>query len=164
MCDIRLEEIFVRDIDMAIVLGNLLENAFHAMERLLPDNGGTAVEQALDRLQLPEAEPCLTVDTGRRYLTLNVQKVIMVEVDNKVCYLHTVSGVIKEYCPLYVFDELLQWDCFFKVNRSTIVNMNYVEKLEGNVFCIRGGLRAAMRSRESKQVRDVYLEWMFRHL
>lgn len=164
LCDIRLEEIFVRDIDMAIVLGNLLENAFHAMERLLPDNGGTAVEQALDRLQLPEAEPCLTVDTGRRYLTLNVQKVIMVEVDNKVCYLHTVSGVIKEYCPLYVFDELLQWDCFFKVNRSTIVNMNYVEKLEGNVFCIRGGLRAAMRSRESKQVRDVYLEWMFRHL
>lgn len=123
-----------------------------------------AVEQAMAKLHLLEAGQCLTVDTGRRYLTLNVQKVIMVEVDNKSCYIHTASGVIKEFCPLYVFDELLQWDCFFKVNRSTIVNMNYVERLEGNVFCIKGGLRVTMRSRESKQVRDVYLEWMFRHI
>ncbi|MGM9580222.1 MAG: sensor histidine kinase [Anaerovibrio sp.] len=48
-CDIRLEEIRVRDIDMAIVLGNLLENAFHAMSELLPDNGGSAVMKLVSK-------------------------------------------------------------------------------------------------------------------
>ena len=70
LCDIRLEEIFVRDIDMAIVLGNLLENAFHAMERLLPDNGGTAVMKLVSRgemILLLVENPCQPEEAGSEY-------------------------------------------------------------------------------------------------
>lgn len=61
-CDIRLEELFVRDIDMAIVLGNLLENAFEAVERLLPA-GAEATELKLvskgEMIFLSVTNPCL---------------------------------------------------------------------------------------------------------
>ncbi len=69
-----------------------------------------------------------------------------------------------EFCPLHVFEELLRQDCFLKVNRSTIINMNYVEKVEDNAFVMKGGMRVAMKSRDSRAIRDTYFEWMFSNI
>ena len=69
-----------------------------------------------------------------------------------------------EFCPLHVFEELLRQDCFLKVNRSTIINMNYVEKVEDNAFVMKGGMWVAMKSRDSRAIRDTYFEWMFSNI
>lgn len=69
-----------------------------------------------------------------------------------------------EFCPLHFFEELLRQDCFWKVNRSTIINMNYVEKVEDNAFVMKGGMRVAMKSRDSRTIRDTYFEWMFSNI
>lgn len=58
----------------------------------------------------------------------------------------------------------MRQDCFLKVNRSTIINMNYVEKVEDNAFVMKGGTRAAMKSRDSRTIRDTYFEWMFSNI
>ncbi|MGM9539955.1 LytR/AlgR family response regulator transcription factor [Anaerovibrio sp.] len=131
---------------------------------LLKPVSGEAVEKVFSRLRLFEGSRLMTVDTGRRYLTLNTEKLVAVEVQNKSCYIHTAGGMMKEFCPLHVFEELLRQDCFLKVNRSTIINMNYVDKIEGDAFVMKGGLRVSMKSRDSKAIRDTYFEWMFNNI
>ena len=119
---------------------------------------------ALDKLEVFHPTQLITIDTGRRYLSFNIDKIVAIEIRDKLCYIHTVSGIVREYCPLYTFDELLQHDCFLKVNRSVIINMHYVEGLEEDTCVMPDGLRAVVRSREQKQMRALYLDWTFKNL
>lgn len=119
---------------------------------------------ALDKLEVFHPTHLITIDTGRRYLSFNIDKIVAIEIRDKLCYIHTVSGIVQEYCPLYTFEELLQHDCFLKVNRSVIINMHYVEGLEEDTFVMPDGLRAVVRSREQKQMRALYLDWTFKNL
>lgn len=119
---------------------------------------------ALDKLEVFHPTQLITIDTGRRYLSFNIDKIVAIEIRDKLCYIHTVSGIVREYCPLYTFEELLQHDCFLKVNRSVIINMHYVEGLEEDTFAMSDGLRAVVRSREQKQMRALYLDWTFKNL
>lgn len=119
---------------------------------------------ALDKLEVFHPTQLITIDTGRRYLSFNIDKIVAIEIRDKLCYIHTVSGIVQEYCPLYTFEELLQHDCFLKVNRSVIINMHYVEGLEEDTFVMPDGLRAVVRSREQKQMRALYLDWTFKNL
>lgn len=119
---------------------------------------------ALDKLEVFHPTQLITIDTGRRYLSFNIDKIVAIEIRDKLCYIHTVSGIVQEYCPLYTFEELLQHDCFLKVNRSAIINMHYVEGLEEDTFVMSDGLRAVVRSREQKQMRALYLDWTFKNL
>lgn len=118
----------------------------------------------LDKLEVFHPTQLITIDTGRRYLSFNIDKIVAIEIRDKLCYIHTVSGIVQEYCPLYTFEELLQHDCFLKVNRSMIINMHYVEGLEEDTFVMSDGLRAVVRSREQKQMRALYLDWTFKNL
>lgn len=118
----------------------------------------------LDKLEVFHPTQLITIDTGRRYLSFNIDKIVAIEIRDKLCYIHTVSGIVQEYCPLYTFEELLQHDCFLKVNRSVIINMHYVEGLEEDTFVMSDGLRAVVRSREQKQMRALYLDWTFKNL
>lgn len=118
----------------------------------------------LDKLDVFHPTQLITIDTGRRYLSFNIDKIVAIEIRDKLCYIHTVSGIVQEYCPLYTFEELLQHDCFLKVNRSAIINMHYVEGLEADTFVMSDGLRAVVRSREQKQMRALYLDWTFKNL
>lgn len=119
---------------------------------------------ALDKLDVFHPTQLITIDTGRRYLSFNIDKIVAIEIRDKLCYIHTLSGIVQEYCPLYTFEELLQHDCFLKVNRSVIINMHYVEGLEEDTFVMSDGLRAVVRSREQKQMRALYLDWTFKNL
>lgn len=119
---------------------------------------------ALDKLEVFHPTQLITIDTGRRYLSFNIDKIVAIEIRDKLCYIHTVSGIVQEYCPLYTFEELLQYDCFLKVNRSVIINMHYVDGLEEDTFVMPDGLRAVVRSREQKQMRALYLDWTFKNL
>lgn len=119
---------------------------------------------ALDKLEVFHPTQLITIDTGRRYLSFNIDKIVAIEIRDKLCYIHTVSGIVQEYCPLYTFEELLQHDCFLKVNRSVIINMHYVEGLEEDTFVMSDGLRVVVRSREQKQMRALYLDWTFKNL
>lgn len=119
---------------------------------------------ALDKLEVFHPTQLITIDTGRRYLSFNIDKIVAIEIRDKLCYIHTVSGIVQEYCPLYTFEELLQHDCFLKVNRSVIINMHYVDGLEEDTFVMPDGLRAVVRSREQKQMRALYLDWTFKNL
>ena len=119
---------------------------------------------ALDKLEVFHPTQLITIDTGRRYLSFNIDKIVAIEIRDKLCYIHTVSVIVQEYCPLYTFEELLQHDCFLKVNRSVIINMHYVEGLEEDSFVMPDGLRAVVRSREQKQMRALYLDWTFKNL
>lgn len=119
---------------------------------------------ALDKLEVFHPTQLITIDTGRRYLSFNIDKIVAIEIRDKLCYIHTVSGIVQEYCPLYTFEELLQHDCFLKENRSVIINMHYVEGLEEDTFVMSDGLRAVVRSREQKQMRALYLDWTFKNL
>ena len=118
----------------------------------------------LDKLDVFHPTQLITIDTGRRHLSFNIDKIVAIEIRDKLCYIHTVSGIVQEYCPLYTFEELLQHDCFLKVNRSVIINMHYVEGLEEDTFVMSDGLRAVVRSREQKQMRALYLDWTFKNL
>ncbi len=123
-----------------------------------------SMSKALEKLQLFHPMKLITVDTGRRDFTLNVEKIQAVEVRDKLCYIHTVSGTIKEYCPLYTFEGLLKYDGFLKPNRSVIINMNYVDRLEEDTFVMANGLRVTVRSREQKQMQALYFDWMFKNI
>ena len=120
--------------------------------------------RALERCFPQRQEETIVIDTGRTTLRLHPAKIIMVEVQDKYCFFYTVSGVIKEYCTFSKVLEVLTQPYFLSVHRSVIINMNFVERLEEDIFYLKNGTTVSIKTRGAKAIKDKYMAWLFENI
>jgi len=75
----------------------------HASYYLLKPLTAEKLYKAIDRCELFKLKQSITIDTGHSLLSLDLESVIVLEVQNKYTFIHTANGVIKELCPLIKF-------------------------------------------------------------
>lgn len=123
-----------------------------------------SILQALNNADVFKVDELISIDVGSDTIHLNPHNIIAVEVIDKYCYIYTVNGTIKKYCPFKIFSEKLVQPFFMQVNRSVIVNFNHVDRLDDNCFVLKNGLNVQIKTRGSKAIRDQYIQWLFANI
>ena len=90
---------------------------------------------------------------------LKPKDIIVVEVQDKYCYIHTVQRTYKVYSSINKVREKLTQDYFLLTYRSVLINMHYVEGVYSNYFLLGNGFKAPIRVRDSAAVRNAYMQW-----
>lgn len=134
--------------------------SYYLLKPLTPEK----LTAALERCDLTPKQNLATIDTGREEITLDRDKVIAIEVQNKYTFIHTTAGVLKELCPLSRFQEQFQEPDFLSIHRSFIINLHHVKRLEGDFFVMSDGFQAPIKTRGTKAIKDYYMQWLFKHM
>lgn len=112
---------------------------------------------------LPQAEgPSFSIKQGRKVRQVRFSQFMYVEVLDHRLYFHLADGgvveayaTLSEYAPL-----LLNNPCCGRCHKSLIVNMDYVECLDGKLLHMRDGRQMPV-SRNFADFRAHYLRWVF---
>lgn len=87
-----------------------------------------------------------------------------VEVINKTVAFHLADGMIHEAtAALADFEEiLLSREEFFKVHRSYIINLSYIQTVNGNCVITKNGYEIPVSRQRRNQVRNAYIRFLQR--
>ena len=136
-----------------------LDAAYYLLKPLQPER----LEQALQRCGVFDKEEYVTFDTAvervKLKLKLKPKDIIVVEVQDKYCYIHTAQRTYKVYSSINKVREKLTQDYFLLTYRSVLINMHYVEGVYSNYFLLGNGFKAPIRVRDSAAVRNAYMQW-----
>lgn len=119
------------------------------------------LELALKRCGVFEKEEYVMFDTGSQVVKIRPKDIIVVEVQDKYCYIHTVTKTFKVYSSINKLREQLSQDYFLFTYRSVLINMHYVEKMGSKCFLMTNGFEAPIRVRDGAAVRSAYMDWAF---
>ena len=121
------------------------------------------LEMALKRCGVFEKEEYAVFDTGAQIIKIKPKDIIVVEVQDKYCYIHTVKKTYKVYSSINKIREQLTQDYFLFTYRSVLINMHYVENMNSKCFIMSNGFEAPIRVRDGAAVRNAYMDWAFEH-
>ncbi|MBQ5758513.1 MAG: response regulator transcription factor [Schwartzia sp.] len=124
-----------------------VDASFYLLKPLTPEK----LETTMARYNLASAE--ITVDTGREVISINPQAVMVLEMQNKYTLVRTVNGLIKVISPLSNFADLIQRADFLMTNRSFVINLQYVDRLENDRFIMKDGFNVPITIRNIKAIR-----------
>lgn len=119
------------------------------------------LEMALKRCGAFDKEEYAIFDTGAQIVKIRPKDIIVVEVRDKYCYIHTVNKTYKVYSSINKIREQLMQDYFLFTYRSVLINMHYVEKMSSKCFIMSNGFEAPIRVRDGAAVRNAYMDWAF---
>ena len=119
------------------------------------------LEQALKRCGAFEREDYICFDTGSQLVRIRPKDIVVVEVQDKYCYIHTVQKTYKVYSSINRIREQLTQDYFLLTYRSVLINMHYVEHMSSKSFLMSTGFEAPIRVRDAGAVRGAYMDWAF---
>lgn len=123
-----------------------LDAAYYLLKPLQPER----LEQALQRCGVFDKEEYVTFDTAVETVKLKPKDIIVVEVQDKYCYIHTAQRTYKVYSSIKKVRVTY---------RSVLINMHYVEGVYSNYFLLGNGFKAPIRVRDSAAVRNAYMQW-----
>lgn len=132
-----------------------LDAAYYLLKPLQPEK----LEQALKRCGVFDKEEYVTFDTAAETVKIKPKDIIVVEVQDKYCYIHTAQRTYKVYSSINKVREKLTQDYFLLTYRSVLINMHYVEGVYSNYFLLGNGFKAPIRVRDSAAVRNAYMQW-----
>lgn len=117
------------------------------------------LELSLRRCGAFEKEEYAVFDTGSQLVKIRPEDIIVVEVQDKYCYIHTVTKTYKVYSSINKIREQLKQEYFLFTYRSVLINMHYVEKMGSKCFIMTNGFEAPIRVRDGAAVRNAYMNW-----
>ena len=122
-----------------------VEAAGFLLKPLTQDQFNETMERLIRRgLIGPEAT--LRVIHGHTPLSLPVRRIVLMESDLHRIHIHlggetlTVSGLLSRFC-----EELRGYPEFFRCHQSYLVNLNFVEGIRDNRFCLKSGARVLLK-------------------
>ncbi len=106
-------------------------NALHYLIKPIQLEDLTEIITRLNALSSISVEQ-LIVETKKTTCSIPYTDIISVEVLNRICTVHTMQQDYSFYSSLADIEEKLNDPCFIKVNRSYLVNANYVSQFSSN--------------------------------
>ncbi len=119
------------------------------------------IAEALSTCKAFKQKDFITFKHNNAYVMLYLQNIIAVEVRDKYCYIHTTdSGIVKDYASLSNWKNKLTAPEFLQVNRSFIINMKHVAKIEHAFFRMKNDLCVPIKVLDRKSIREKYMQWL----
>ena len=100
----------------------------------------------------------LELRQGKRFQTLYAQDILYVEADNKQVRFHLFDGVQSFNYLLREVEKLLPAGLFYRVSRSFLVNLQYVDSYDAKSVTLKNGETLPLKS---KDFQKAYHNFMF---
>ena len=139
-------------------------HAFHFLVKPVADEKLKEVlENAVKELEQSDAESAdhdkyIGIQSGASHIRVNLALLLYAEVYNRKTLLHMKDESIEYYGQLSVLESLVGKD-FYRIHRSYLVNMKYVEKYTKASVTLQGGENIPIARREYDGFLNAYLEY-----
>lgn len=118
------------------------------------------VVKKADVLQRPGRELVLKDDNGR-LVKLALRDLIYVVKDRDDALFHTKQGVFRERTPIFKVRESLQDEAAFAlVNSGCLVNMAFIDNIDGNLIELAGGDRLVLSRGKKKAFYESFFDYI----
>ena len=105
----------------------------------------------------------LRIISKRTRLEIPISQIHFIEVFDWKCIVHCDAGVQHETnVPLKDIQTRLPPEQFIRCNRSFLVNLGHVERIESSDFLMSDGARIPISSANLPRARDTFLDWVYR--
>lgn len=82
----------------------------------------------------------IPVTMEKKIVLLDIQSIVYIEAQNRVCIIHTKGREYRDNSPLSYFEEKLSGSGFFRIQKSYIINLKYVLEIYpwfNNAYCVK---------------------------
>lgn len=107
------------------------------------------------------AAKSLRVRSGRVAREVPLSHILYLEVYNHQTMLHTSAGAIPVGQPLSALESALAGPPFLRCYRSYIINMDYVDRMEGDCFLLKNGARIPIARDRRQELQRSYMAHIF---
>lgn len=140
------------EIVFATAYNNYAEKAFEvdAMYYLLKPFTEVKVKQMAEKYLLRHGgrQPAdnnvaltkIPLNIDKKIILIDISSIVYIESQNRLCVIHTKKKDYKDNNPLSYFEDKLSDKGFFRIQKSFLINMNYVIELYpwfNNTYCVR---------------------------
>ncbi len=139
------------EIVFATAYNNYADKAFEvdAMYYLLKPFSEEKVRQMLEKYarkrekRSHDTKPLLSkisLYVDKKIVLLEISSIVYIESQNRVCIVHTKEKSYRDSNPLSHFEERLGENGFFRIQKSYLINLNYVVELYpwfNNAYCVK---------------------------
>lgn len=121
------------------------------------------VDSALDWCleHLPESPRYLTVQSERESVSIPIQSLEYIEITGHLANLHAGRQIVTAHRGLGELQTAIGSSDFLRCHRSFLVNMNHIQKTEGNSFRMDSGDLVPISSSDTAQIRERFMDWTF---
>ena len=144
-------------------------HAFHFLVKPVADEKLKEVlENAVKDLKRSEGESgkndkYIEIQSGTSHIRVNLSLLLYAEVYDRKTILHMKNESIEYYGQLSVLESLVGKD-FYRIHRSYLVNMKYVERYDRTSVTLTGGDNIPISRREYDGFLKAYLEYSRRRI
>ena len=103
----------------------------------------------------------IRVNIGRSELNVDVDGIRYIEVYGHKTIISTIRGEINVTQSLTALEQTLPSDTFLKCYRCFLINMNYVQRIEGEVFLMKDNREIPISRDKRSQIKNIYLDYLF---
>lgn len=105
----------------------------------------------------------IEIQSGTAHIRINLSQLLYAEVYDRKTILHMKKENIEYYGQLSVLENLVGKD-FYRIHRSYLVNMKYVERYDRTSVTLTGGDNIPISRREYDGFLKAYLEYSRRRI
>lgn len=103
----------------------------------------------------------IRVNIGRSELNVDVEGIRYIEVYGHKTIINTLRGEISVTQSLAALEQVLPRDSFLKCYRCFLINMNHVQRIEGDSFLMKDNREIPISRDNRVQIKSRYLDYMF---
>lgn len=132
----------------------------NAAHYLLKPLSYTAFSESLDRCKSHFTQPRhIEIISNRLLVKIRITDIFYLEITNRLCKIHTKSGIIKTYRALAQMEKLLGGYPFLRCSRSFIVNMDYIKKVADSNFILINEEKVPLNIKNNLSIKQEYYDY-----
>lgn len=118
--------------------------------------------EALDRLlkAVNNQHNTILIQNSAGIYKIHSNDILWVSVYKNDIEIHTQNQTIKTRSTLKAFISLIPYSFFLKINKSFIININYVDELHSNSVIMADGTEIFINSRTLKSIKDTIIRYI----
>lgn len=137
----------------------------NAAHYLVKPTTRASVAEALERCvkQNPRVSgSVLEIRSGNVTVPIPADKIVYIEVMDKLCAIHTDDSTFKVWVSLGTLYDRLDKGIFMRAQQSYVVNMSAIEKFSYDHVIIRGGKNIVLSRKNRAELKEQYQSYLFR--
>lgn len=134
--------------------------AHYLLKPLSQDAVAEAIDRCRNRLTTHPGK-ALAVKTSSGNVAVPMEHIMYIEVNNKVCIVHTTHNTLRTYTSLDGLYELLDANSFLRAQRSYIVNMDFIESFLFDRLIMKNGMEIMLSRNNRSELKKQYQRFLF---
>ena len=136
-----------------------VQAADYLVKPIQPDDVARAMDWCLEHV--PEPLRCLSVLAEGEWVDIPLSTIQYIDVYGHHSCIHTDQKDVVTRRGLDDLERAIDSRDFLRCHRSALVNMNYIQGLEGNDFRMRDNGLVPISSSNSPQIRNQFIDWTY---